>query len=51
VSWFMTLESSGAHGCGEQWNVRDTRVYTSSGLREDKNTTSCVRWLYYDSLG
>jgi hypothetical protein len=24
--------------------ARDTRVYIDSGLREDKNSTSCVRW-------
>jgi hypothetical protein len=43
VSWFMTrFESRGAHGCGEQWHARDTRVYTGLGLREDENPTSCV---------
>jgi hypothetical protein len=26
------------------------RVYTGSELHEDKNPTSCVRRLYYDSL-
>jgi hypothetical protein len=31
-------------------NARDTRVYTGLGLYEDKNPTSCVHWLYYDSL-
>jgi hypothetical protein len=31
-------------------NIRDTRVYTGSCLREDKNTTSCVL-VYYDLLG
>jgi hypothetical protein len=37
LSWFMArFESTGAHGCGEQWNTRDTRVYTGLGLREDK---------------
>jgi hypothetical protein len=52
VLWFMTrFESRGAHGCGEQWNARDTRVYTGSGLREEKNPTSYVHQLYYDCLG
>jgi hypothetical protein len=51
-SWFMTrFESSGAHGCGEQWNARDTRAYTGLSLCEDKNPASCVRQLYYDCLG
>jgi hypothetical protein len=27
------------------------RIYTGSNLCEDKNPTSCVCWLYYDSLG
>jgi hypothetical protein len=41
---FMTgFESRGAHGCKKQWYAMDTRVYTGSGLREDKNPTSCVR--------
>jgi hypothetical protein len=49
LSWFMTrFESRDTHGCAEQWNARDTRVYTSSGLREDKNPTSCIHRLYYD---
>jgi hypothetical protein len=52
VSWFMTrFQSKGAHGHGEQWNAGDTRVYTGSDLYEDKNPTTCVRRLYYDSLG
>jgi hypothetical protein len=45
------FESRGAHGCGEQWNIRDMRVYTGSGPPEDNNPTSCVRRLYYDCLG
>jgi hypothetical protein len=49
VLWFMTrFESRDAHGCGEQWNARDMRIYTSSSLREDKNPTSCIHQLYYD---
>jgi hypothetical protein len=36
------FESMGAHGCEEQWHVRDTRIYTGSGLRADKNPMSCV---------
>jgi hypothetical protein len=40
----------GAHGCGEQCNARDTRVYIGSCLREDKNPTSYVCRLYYDCL-
>jgi hypothetical protein len=41
---FMTrFESTGAHECDEQWNARDTRVYTGSGILADKNHTSCVR--------
>jgi hypothetical protein len=52
VLWFLTrFESRGAHGCGGQWNTRDTRVYIGLDLREDKNPTSCVHQLYYDSLG
>jgi hypothetical protein len=52
LSWFMTrFESSGAHGCDEQWNVMDMRVYTGSSLSEDNIPTSCVRRLYYDYLG
>jgi hypothetical protein len=44
MSWFMTrLESRGAHGCEEQWHIRDTRVYIGLGLREDENSTSCLR--------
>jgi hypothetical protein len=51
LSWFITrFESRSAHGRGDQWNTSDMRVYTGSGLREDKNTTSCVRQLYYDYL-
>jgi hypothetical protein len=43
LSWFMTIfESRVAHECEEQWHTRDTRVYTGSGLEEDKNPTSCV---------
>jgi hypothetical protein len=45
------VESRGAHGCGEQWNTSDTRVYTGSGLRENKPPTFCVGQLYYDCLG
>jgi hypothetical protein len=30
------FESRGAHGRGEQLNVRDTRVYIGSDLHEDK---------------
>jgi hypothetical protein len=45
------FKSRGAHGCGEQWNARDMRVYTGSGLHEDKNPMTCVHWLYYDYLG
>jgi hypothetical protein len=52
VSWFMTrFESSGAHGCDEQWNTRNIKVYTSSGLPEDNSPTSSVRQWYYDCLG
>jgi hypothetical protein len=52
VSWFMTrFESRGAHRCGEQWNTMDTRVYTGSGLCEDKNPMSYVCRLYYGHLG
>jgi hypothetical protein len=52
LSWFLTrFESKGAHGCGEQWNARDMSVYIDSGLREDKNPTSCVHRLHYDLLG
>jgi hypothetical protein len=52
LSWFMTrFESRGAHGSGEQWNARDTRVYTGSRLPDVKNPTSCVCRLYYDYLG
>jgi hypothetical protein len=48
---FMTrFERRGAHGCVGQWNARDVRVYIGSGLHEDKNTTSCMRQLYYDCL-
>jgi hypothetical protein len=45
------FEGRGAHGCDEQWNARDTRVYTGSGLPKDNSPTSYVRWLYYDFLG
>jgi hypothetical protein len=38
------IESSGAHGCEEQWYAMDTRFYMGSGLHEDKNLTSCVHW-------
>jgi hypothetical protein len=31
-----------AHGCEEQWYVRDTRVYIGLCLPEDKNPTSYV---------
>jgi hypothetical protein len=52
LSWFMTrFESRGAHGCDEQWNARDMRVYTDSGLPENNSLTSCMRRLYYDWLG
>jgi hypothetical protein len=52
LSWFMTkFESRGAHGRREQSNASDTRVYTGSDLREDKNPTSYVRRLYYNCLG
>jgi hypothetical protein len=37
------FESRGAHGPEEQWHTRDTRVYISLCLREDKNPTSYVR--------
>jgi hypothetical protein len=38
---FMTrFESTGAHGCDEQWSARDMMVYTGSGLLADKNPTS-----------
>jgi hypothetical protein len=38
VLWFMTrFESSGTHGCDEQWNMRDMRVYIGSGLLEDNS--------------
>jgi hypothetical protein len=30
------FESRGAQRCGEQWNTRGMRVYTGSGLHEDK---------------
>jgi hypothetical protein len=44
LPWLMTrFESRGAHKCEEQGHARDTRVYTSSGLREGKNPTSYVR--------
>jgi hypothetical protein len=45
------FESRGAHGRGEQWNARDTRDYTGSCLREDKDPMSYMRRLYYDCLG
>jgi hypothetical protein len=45
------FESRGAHGCDEQWNTTDTRVYTGSGLPEVNNPTSCVHQWYYDFLG
>jgi hypothetical protein len=45
------FESRGAQRRGEQWNTRDTRVYTGLGLYEDKNPTSYVHQLYYDCLG
>jgi hypothetical protein len=45
------FDSRDAHGCGEQWNARDTRVYTGSSLHEDKNSMYCVCQLYYDCLG
>jgi hypothetical protein len=52
VSWFMTrFASRRAHGCDEQWNARDTRVYIGSSLSEDNSPTSCVHRLYYDCLG
>jgi hypothetical protein len=52
LSWFMTrFESRGTHGHGEQWTARDARVYTGSGLYEDKNPMSGVHQLYYDCLG
>jgi hypothetical protein len=52
VPWFMTrFESKGAHGCKENGNARNTRVYIGSGLCEYKNPTSYVRRLYYNCLG
>jgi hypothetical protein len=45
------FESRGAHGCDEQWNARDTGVYTGLVLPEDNTRTSCVRRLYYNFLG
>jgi hypothetical protein len=36
------FESMSAHGCEEQWYVRDTRVYIGLCLPEDKNPTSYV---------
>jgi hypothetical protein len=45
------FEIRGVPRCGEQWNASDTRVYTGSDLREDKNPMSYVRQLYYDLLG
>jgi hypothetical protein len=52
MSWFMTrFESRGAYGCDEQWNTRDTMVYTGSDLPKDNSYMSCVCWLYYDCLG
>jgi hypothetical protein len=45
------FKSRGAHGCDEQWNARDMRVYIGSGLPEDNGPTFYVRWLYYDCLG
>jgi hypothetical protein len=52
LSWFLTrFKSRGSHGHGEQWNARDTRVYTGSGPSEDKTPTSYVHQLYYDLLG
>jgi hypothetical protein len=47
LSLFMTrFESRGGHGCDEQWNAWDTRVYTGSGLLEDNSPMSCVHQLY-----
>jgi hypothetical protein len=41
-----TFESRAAHGRGEQWNARDTRVYIGSSLHEDKTLrhvcVSCI---------
>jgi hypothetical protein len=52
VSWFVTrFESTGAHRCDEQWNMRNMRVYTGLGLPEDNSPMSCVHRLYYDCLG
>jgi hypothetical protein len=45
------FESRGAHGCDEQWNTRETRVYIGSVLPEDNSHTSYERRLYYDCLG
>jgi hypothetical protein len=48
----MTIfETRGAHGCHEQWNALDMRVYIGSGPSEDNSPTYCVRWLYYVCLG
>jgi hypothetical protein len=44
------FESRSAHGCEEQWNMKDTWVLIGSGLLVDKNPTSCVS-VYYDCLG
>jgi hypothetical protein len=41
--FIIGFESRGAHGCEEQWNTRDTRVWTCSGLLADKNPTSYMR--------
>jgi hypothetical protein len=46
----IRFESKDVYGCEEQWNVRDTNVYTGLDLHEDKNCTFCVRRLYYDCL-
>jgi hypothetical protein len=44
LSWFLTrFKRKDAHGSGEHWHARDTRIYIGSGLCEDKNSTSCVR--------
>jgi hypothetical protein len=42
----LEFESRGAHGCEEQWNVRDMMVHTGLGLLTDNNTTSYVHQFF-----
>jgi hypothetical protein len=40
------FESKSAHGCGEQWNVRDMMVYTGYELHEDKTLCPvCINFI------